>query len=489
MNPTSSRRVVASVLLLAVAALVVGVSSAGGASAVGKPVIAKPATTPAKPIAGKAFAVSFAVTRSDTHARLTTGRMICDPSVTGKVIQHQESFKGGTARLAFVIPSTAGGKLLKVKVTIKADGGSTTRIANFRVLQAPKPALSIKDASVAEGNSGTTALSVPVTLSAASSLPVSVRFTTGNGTAIAPADFVAGTGKLTFKPGETAKTAEVSIVGDTAVEEDETLTVTLFSPVNATVAATTATLTITNDDQPSLSITSVSAAEGNSGTTAFSVPVTLSTASTKAVSVHFATSDGTATAPGDYVTSTGTVTFQPGETAKAVPVSIVGDTTVEPNETFTVTLSSPVNATIAGGAATVTINNDDVAVPRSGHYAGTTSQGRSIAFDVSGDASTLSNIIFNFDLTCTEISATLPNEPFDLSGATVGPLQAPNWAWAFSIPYTDPDGSGSMNTTMSGKLTAPGSASGTFRIDFIFTSINGVGPVHCTSGAVTWNAS
>ena len=98
-----------------------------------KPVIGAPMTTPAKAAAGKRFTVAFPVTRSDNGAPLTTGKMICDPSVSGKVITHAESFTGGTAKLSFTVPKAAKGKVLKVKVTIKSGDLSTTKIATFHI--------------------------------------------------------------------------------------------------------------------------------------------------------------------------------------------------------------------------------------------------------------------------------------------------------------------------------------------------------------------
>lgn len=121
-----------------------------------------PTTTPHVAVAGKRFTVSFLVavathgmtTKVDiatgkiTTVPMTTlrfvsgGKMVCDPSVQGKVIAHSESFKGGTARLSFLIPKTAKGKLLKVKVTLTVkDSGSegsgktltASRVAAFRV--------------------------------------------------------------------------------------------------------------------------------------------------------------------------------------------------------------------------------------------------------------------------------------------------------------------------------------------------------------------
>ncbi len=112
---------------------------------------------------------------------------------------------------------------------------------------------------------------------------------------------------------------------------------------------------------PTLSINNVSANEGNSGTTAFVFTVTLSAASTSTVTVNYATADGTATAPSDYAATSGTLTFAPGVLTQPISVNVNGDTTVEPNETFFVNLSSPTNATIAGATGTGTIINDDSA--------------------------------------------------------------------------------------------------------------------------------
>jgi hypothetical protein len=98
-----------------------------------KPVIRAPKASPAKPAAGKRLTVAFPVVRSDNGKPLTIGKMVCDPSVQGKVISHAESFAKGVARLTFTVPKGAKGKLLKVKVTIKAAGRSATRIATFRV--------------------------------------------------------------------------------------------------------------------------------------------------------------------------------------------------------------------------------------------------------------------------------------------------------------------------------------------------------------------
>ena len=106
-------------------------------------------------------------------------------------------------------------------------------------------------------------------------------------------------------------------------------------------------------------IDSVAQNEGNSGTTPFVFTVTLSAASASTVTVNFATADGTATAGSDYVATSGTLSFAPGIVTQTITVSVVGDTASEPNETFTVNLSSPTNATIVAATGVGTIVNDD----------------------------------------------------------------------------------------------------------------------------------
>ena len=98
-----------------------------------KPLIGAPSAGPAKPVAGKSMTVVFPVSRSDTGAALVEGTMICDPSVAGTVVRHTERFADGKARLSFVVPKSAKGRQLKVKVTIKLGTQSATRIATYRV--------------------------------------------------------------------------------------------------------------------------------------------------------------------------------------------------------------------------------------------------------------------------------------------------------------------------------------------------------------------
>src|SRR5262249_42953454 len=105
----------------------------------------------------------------------------------------------------------------------------------------------------------------------------------------------------------------------------------------------------------------VSVNEGDVGTTNAVFTVVLSAASTQTVSVQFNTTNGTASAPSDYQSRAGTLTFHPGDTIETITIPINGDGIDEPNETFFVNLGQAVNAGIADGSGTGTIVDDDTA--------------------------------------------------------------------------------------------------------------------------------
>ena len=220
------------------------------------------------------------------------------------------------------------------------------------------PTVSIGNGSAAEG----TAVSFTVTLAAASGKVVEVDYATSDGSAtVADSDYSATSGTLTFSPGGSlTQTISVPTGSDSKDEPNETFTVSLSSPVNTSVSGTNpATGTINdNDNAPTVSIGNGSAAEG----TAVSFTVTLAAASGTIVEVDYATSDGSATvADSDYTATSGTLTFNPGGSlTQTISVPTGNDSKDEPNETFTVTLSNPVNTTVSGtNPATGTINDND----------------------------------------------------------------------------------------------------------------------------------
>ncbi|MBF0491760.1 MAG: hypothetical protein HQM15_03170 [Deltaproteobacteria bacterium] len=243
------------------------------------------------------------------------------------------------------------------------------------------PTLSIADASQAEGNSGSSNMGFTLTLSEASAKTVSVNYATADGTALAGSDYNSTSGVLVFNPGETTKTLYVPILGDTTDEPDEFFTVNLSGASNATISRSQALGTILNDDSaPSISINDVSQTEGNSGSSNMSFTVTLSAVSGKTVSVNYETADNTATAGSDYISTSGTLLFNPGENSKTLNVSILGDAKVEMDETFYVHLSSPVNASLGKSQGLGTILNDDHAPLLADPGNKTIKSGSSLAF-------------------------------------------------------------------------------------------------------------
>jgi Mg-chelatase subunit ChlD len=228
-----------------------------------------------------------------------------------------------------------------------------------------RPRIAIDDVTVNEA-AGTATFTV--TLSNASTLPVSVGFGTADGTALAGSDYTATSGTLTFAPGETSKTIVVPILNDSPAvyEGPETFTVNLASPTNAVIGDPQGLGTIkddgtgpggTDDDRPGLAINDITVNEA-AGTATFTV--TLTGASTQPVTVGFATADGTALAGTDYTATSGTLTFAPGESTKTITVPILNDSPAvyEGPESFTVNLTSPTNARITDGAGLGTIMDD-----------------------------------------------------------------------------------------------------------------------------------
>ena len=211
-----------------------------------------------------------------------------------------------------------------------------------------------------------------VSLSAPGTSTVSVTYTTGNGTALSstscfsnvdsyigvPPSGVPGT--LTFAPGETTKAVRVDL-NDCHVAGLGSFTFNLSTtPTNATTARDSTNIGIVGDGNLTASpglYARNAVVDTGAGTVA--IPVLLGgsagTASTSTVAVHYATSNGTAIAGTDYTMTSGTLTFGPGQTAENVAVAITKRTTPAPLRSFTLTLSSPVNASIVNGTGTVVI--------------------------------------------------------------------------------------------------------------------------------------
>jgi Calx-beta domain len=303
-----------------------------------------------------------------------------------------------------------------------ADITTATRTGTIRD-DDPTPSLAIDDLSLPEGNTGTTNAVLTVTLSAPSGRNVTVHYATANSTAVQPSDYAATSGNLTFLPGQLALPVSVTIMGDTTSESDEAFFVNLSSGGNASIADNRGVVTIVNDDAlPSLTIDDVSRTEGNSGSANLKFTVSLAPASGSTVTVSYATADVTATAPADYTSRTGTLTFNAGQTSKTISVPVVGDTLDEDDETFVVNLSAPTNATVADAQGIGTIVDND-ATPSVGINNATVTEGDvgTVTATFTATLSAVSGRTVTVDYATADITATAPTDYAAASGTLTFP--------------------------------------------------------------------
>lgn len=203
--------------------------------------------------------------------------------------------------------------------------------------------------SVAEGATAT----FTVTRSGTTSSQVTVQYATANGSAVAPGDYTASSGTLTFAAGETAKSVVVQTVADSVADGAEQFSLQLSSPsAGAQIDPAIATVTI---DQPFFSI-SGGAAVVEGASAIFTITKTGSPPA--ATSVVWTTANGSAVSGADFVSGSQTVSFAAGETSKTISVATVDDGATEPAEAFYVNLSSPSSGMALGtSSASATIND------------------------------------------------------------------------------------------------------------------------------------
>jgi len=187
---------------------------------------------------------------------------------------------------------------------------------------------------------------LPVVLSAKSTFPVTINYAVTGGTATAGVDFKLAPGTLTIQPGQTTGTITLPILDDKLYEPNaETIVVTLSDPGNAVLgSAAVFSFTITETDPlPTVSF-KLSKSSGKESQTP-NLLVVLSRGSSLVTTVSYAVIGGTAVAGTDYtLPAITTLTFQPGQTSLAIPLTLINDGTVHPNRTLKLQLASPNNA-------------------------------------------------------------------------------------------------------------------------------------------------
>jgi hypothetical protein len=272
-----------------------------------------------------------------------------------------ENFAAGPGAVAVAAGDFNGDGWLDIATANASDNSVSVLINDQSWSSPPPPSISVSDATVTEGNTGSVNATFTLTLSYASTVDVTVHYATADITAWAGSDYTAASGDVTIPAGQTTGTITVLVNGDRLPEPNETFVVNLSSPTGATIADGQGVGTIV-DDEPRISISDVTRSEGKKGgTSRFTFTVTLSAAYDQAVTVSFRTVNGTATTGDkDYVAQTGTLTFKPGETTKTIIIVVDGDSKKEANETFYVDLfGNSTNSLFTKSRGIGTILNDD----------------------------------------------------------------------------------------------------------------------------------
>ncbi|MGO9109891.1 MAG: Calx-beta domain-containing protein [Thermoguttaceae bacterium] len=221
------------------------------------------------------------------------------------------------------------------------------------------PSISVADAPEKMGGSAGQ-IDFAVSLSAASTKPVTVSYYTSDGTGKAGSNYSSVSGTLVFAPGQTTRTVSVDVTGmPVGGLPNETFLLNLKSPANGSLGRSSGTATLIDTlpaPAPKISVSDVTVQVGAQGTQAV-FTVTLSNAYSKPVSVIYGTADGTATkANGAYTPTSGSLTFAPGQVSQTISVPVAGMAVPGlPSETFILNLANAVNGTIIRSPATATL--------------------------------------------------------------------------------------------------------------------------------------
>lgn len=230
-------------------------------------------------------------------------------------------------------------------------------VATVLILNNDVTRLRIEDLTVSE-DAGSALITV--SQSVTSALETQFNIFTQNGSAVAGSDYVAVPffTVLAIPVGARQATFNITLLNDDIPEEDKTFLVKIQDPLNAVIERDTATVTLTDEDEPPTLTIGNATAQENDGTMRFSLA--LSTAAGETVQVKYQTADGTATAPDDYAATSGQLEIPAGSTTATITVPLRDDDVVESDETFALNLSDAVAAVIGNNQATGVIQNDDV---------------------------------------------------------------------------------------------------------------------------------
>ena len=228
---------------------------------------------------------------------------------------------------------------------------------------------------------------------------------------------------------------------------------TLRDPAGATIADGSATGTITDNDDTALPALSIADADPVTEGDTVQFKVTLSAESQQVVTVAYATADGTAVQDADYVPATGTITFQPGDRTKTIPVTTIDDDEPESEEHFTVTLSNPDGATLDDGSGQGAITDDDDAPPQLFIVDASADEGDTVEFTVTLTGTATQAVTVDFET--ADGTALAGSDYRQTSGTLTFPVGTETQT--ISVP-THEDDSAEADETFAVRLSDPDGA-------------------------------
>ena len=307
-------------------------------------------------LVGAAVPVNFTVTPVAPGVAAPTGNVIV--TISGGSETCTGTVASGTCSITL---TSAGARTLTANYVGDTSYNPSSDTEAHQALV--PPVLSINDVTLFEGNGGTVNATFTVSLTPAPVAgAVTFNIATANGTAIAPADYVAQTLTAQSIPiGISTYTFTVAVNGDTTVEPNETFNVNVSSVTGATVGDGSGLGTINNDDVLAASITVLPASTLEDGPGNLTYTVTLDQAPVVATTVNI-TTGGTASSPVDYTGAVSNVSFGIGVSTQTIVIDPVVDAITEGDETVILTVAAGIGYSVGSPvSATGTITNDDTA--------------------------------------------------------------------------------------------------------------------------------
>lgn len=251
-------------------------------------------------------------------------------------------------------PSTAD-----IKITDdEAPSATSSAAAASSSSAAPSVGLSAIEYAVAEGGGSLTVTALRLGGTAGA---VTVQYATIDGSAKSGTEYTSAAGTLSFAAGEATKTFSIAVNDDANIDGNKICKVTLSNPTGAALGQVTANVVIHDDEAGAFGTGSLkfskASFDGFESQGKAEIVIQRTGGAKGKVTVQYSTTDGTARAGNDYTATSGTLTFEPGESSKSFFIPITSDAAADSEETVNILMSSPTGGALIGtpGSASMTL--------------------------------------------------------------------------------------------------------------------------------------